>query len=216
LIPTAAWKKKRTGVPWQEGETLSVAIGQGFNLATPIQMAVLASAVANGGKRYRPMILESIKTADGQVLKTSEPKLIGKLPVNQPTLDLVKLGLWRVVNGDNGTARGSRLGDINISGKTGTSQVVSRKADESTSEEDMPAHLKSHAWFLAYAPSENPRIAVAVVVEHGEHGSGAAAPLAKEMFKTYLRRESIGTPLATHTQEHRHNPSRSPARGLPH
>ncbi|MGD8880627.1 MAG: penicillin-binding protein 2 [Desulfobacterales bacterium] len=197
LIPTAAWKKRRTGVPWQEGETLSIAIGQGFNLATPLQMAVLAAAVANGGKRYRPMILDSIQRADGQILQKSEPKLVGKIPVSRSTLDLLKLGLWRVVNGENGTARGSRLNDIDISGKTGTSQVISRKEDDSLPEEDIPIHLRAHAWFVAYAPSEQPSIAIAVVVEHGEHGSGAAAPIAKEMIKTYLRKKPVNSQLVT-------------------
>ena len=197
LIPTAAWKKRRTGVPWQEGETLSIAIGQGFNLATPIQMAVLAAAVANGGYRYEPLILDHIKTVDGQLLQKNEPKIIGKLPVSPAHLELVKLGLWKVVNGENGTARGSRLSDIEISGKTGTSQVISRKDNESMAEEDMPAHLRSHAWFIAYAPSEKPTIAVAVVVEHGEHGSGAAAPIAKEMIKTFLRQPAVKTKVAT-------------------
>ena len=191
LIPTAAWKKKRTGVPWQGGETLSIAIGQGFNLATPLQMAVLVAAVANGGNRYRPMILDRIKRVDGQIIQKNEPKLIGKLPVSPSNLDLVKLGLWKVVNGENGTARGSRLADIDISGKTGTSQVISRKEDEMLPEEDMPVHLRAHAWFVAYAPSENPSIAVAVVIEHGEHGSGTAAPIAKEMIKTYLRSDDV-------------------------
>jgi len=200
LIPTAAWKKRRTGVPWQAGETLSIAIGQGFNLATPLQMAVLAAAVANGGKRYRPMILNSIQTADGQILQESKTKLAGKIPVSQSTLNLVKFGLWRVVNGENGTARGSRLEDIDISGKTGTTQVVSRKEDDPLPEEDVPIHLRAHAWFVAYAPSEKPTIAVAVVVEHGEHGSGAAAPIAREMIKTYLRKKSVNTQLATQNE----------------
>lgn len=197
LIPTAAWKKRRTGVPWQKGETLSIAIGQGFNLVTPLQMAVLVAAVANGGKRYRPMILNRIETADGEILQESEPQLVGKLPVSQSTLDLVKLGLWRVVNGEHGTARGSRLEDIDISGKTGTSQVTSRKEDEGLPEEDIPIHLRAHAWFVAYAPSEKPTIAVAVVVEHGEHGSGAAAPIAREIIKTYLRKPPVYTQVAT-------------------
>lgn len=196
LIPTAAWKQKRTGVPWQEGETLSIAIGQGFNLATPVQMAVLAAAVANGGHRYQPLILDSVKLVDGQILQKNEPKLIGKLPVSSANLALVKLGLWKVVNGEHGTARGSRLADIEMSGKTGTSQVISRKVSESMDEEDIPAHLRAHAWFIAYAPSEKPTIAVAVVVEHGEHGSGAAAPIAKEMIKTFLRRPPVNTQVA--------------------
>jgi penicillin-binding protein 2 len=197
LIPTAAWKKKRTGIPWQGGETLSIAIGQGFNLATPLQMAVLAATVGNGGNRYRPMILSSIKLADGQILQKNERRLTGKLPISPVNLDLVKLGLWKVVNGENGTARGSRLADIDMSGKTGTSQVISRKEGETISEEDVPIHLRAHAWFVAYAPSEQPTIAVAVVVEHGEHGSGAAAPIAREMIKTYLRKPPVKAQVAT-------------------
>jgi penicillin-binding protein 2 len=188
LIPTADWKKRRTGVPWQKGETLSVAIGQGFNLATPLQMVGLTAAIANGGTRYQPMILESIKAPDGRLLHQSEPQVIGKVPLSERTLELIRTGLWAVVNSDSGTARGSRLADIEISGKTGTSQVVSRKKDDTQPEEERPAHLRPHAWFVAYAPSDNPVIAVAVLIEHGEHGSSAAAPVAKELIKTYLRK----------------------------
>jgi penicillin-binding protein 2 len=200
LIPTAAWKKRRTGIPWQKGETLSIAIGQGFNLVTPLQMAVLVAAVGNGGRRYQPMILDRIQSADGEVLQKNEPRLIGKLPISPVNLDRVKLGLWKVVNGEHGTARGSRLADIDLSGKTGTSQVVSRKEDEALAEEDIPVHLRAHAWFVAYAPSEQPTIAVAVVVEHGEHGSGAAAPIAREMIKTYLRKQPVGAQVATQNE----------------
>ena len=199
LIPTAAWKQKRTGIPWQKGETLSIAIGQGFNLATPLQMAVLAAAVGNGGNRYQPMILDRIQSADGEILQKNKPRLKGKLPISPANLDLVRLGLWKVVNGEKGTARGSRMADIDLSGKTGTSQVVSRKEDEELAEEDVPIHLRAHAWFVAYAPSEQPTIAVAVVVEHGEHGSGAAAPIAREMIKTYLRKPVVGSQVATHS-----------------
>ena len=192
LIPTAAWKKRRTGVPWQKGETLSIAIGQGFNLATPLQMVGLTAAIANGGTRYRPMILEAIKSPDGRIIHQSQPEVIGKVPISERTLELVRTGLWAVVNSDHGTARGSRLADIEISGKTGTSQVIGRKKDDTRSEEDRPAHLRAHAWFVAYAPSQNPVIAVAVLVEHGEHGSSAAAPVARELIKTYLRRARPG------------------------
>jgi penicillin-binding protein 2 len=189
LIPTAAWKQKRTGIAWQKGETLSVAIGQGFNLATPIQMAGMIAAVANGGTRYKPLILESINSADGRLIYQTEPQVMGKMPVSQNTLALVRRGLWEVVNGESGTARGSRLPDIAVSGKTGTSQVISRSKDETRSEEEMPPHLRPHAWFVAYAPSEAPKIAVAVVVENGEHGSGVAAPIAIEMIKAFLRKD---------------------------
>ena len=188
LIPTAAWKKKRTGIEWQRGETLSVAIGQGFNLATPIQMAGMMAAIANGGTRYKPMIMESIRTADGRLIYQNEPQVAGKVPFTERALELVRKGLWEVVNSDRGTARGSSLADIEFSGKTGTSQVIGRKKDETESEEEVPDHLRAHAWFVAYAPSQAPEIAVAVLVEHGEHGSGAAAPIAREIIKTYLRK----------------------------
>ena len=188
MIPTAAWKKRRLREPWQEGETLSVAIGQGFNTASPVQMAVLISAVAAGGQRYKPLLLEAVKTFDGRLLHAESPQVIGTLPVDEATLQLVQKGLWQAVNGEHGTARRIRMQDISISGKTGTSQVVSRKKDdEQLPEDQMPVHQRPHAWFVAYAPSDNPKIAVAVVVEHGEHGSGAAAPISKEIIKTYLR-----------------------------
>ena len=196
LIPTAAWKKRRTGVPWQKGETLSIAIGQGFNLATPLQMVGLTAAIANGGTRYRPMILEAIKSPDGRIIHQSQPEVIGKVPISERTLELVRTGLWAVVNSDHGTARGSRLADIEISGKTGTAQVISRKKDDTRSEDEMPAHLRPHAWFVAYAPSNAPIIAVAVLVEHGEHGSSAAAPVARELIKTYLRSARPGQRVA--------------------
>jgi penicillin-binding protein 2 len=197
LIPTAAWKKRRTGVPWQKGETLSIAIGQGFNLATPLQMVGLTAAIANGGTRYRPMILEAIKSPDGRIIHQSQPEVIGKVPISERTLELVRTGLWAVVNSDHGTARGSRLADIEISGKTGTSQVIGRKKDDTRSENEMPAHLRPHAWFVAYAPSNAPIIAVAVLVEHGEHGSSAAAPVARELIKTYLRSLRPGQRVAS-------------------
>jgi penicillin-binding protein 2 len=188
LIPTAAWKKKRPPYEaWQEGETLSVAIGQGFNTATPMQMAVMTSAVANGGRRYKPMLLEAVKNIDGRRLFKQTPEVVGRLPVSEDTLRLVQEGLLQVVSGERGTGRRIRVNDFHISGKTGTSQVISRKDNEDMPEEQVPAHLRAHAWFVAYAPSEAAQIVVSVVVEHGEHGSGAAAPIAKELIKTYLR-----------------------------
>jgi penicillin-binding protein 2 len=190
LVPTASWKRRRTGIPWQKGETLSVAIGQGFNLATPLQMVGLTAAIANGGTRFKPMILETIESSEGEILYKGEPHVIGKVPLSQSTLEYIRQGLWEVVNSDHGTARGSRLDDMEICGKTGTSQVISRKKDDTMAEEDRPAHIRPHAWFVAYAPSHAPRIAVAVLVEHGEHGSSAAAPVAREIIKTYLREKT--------------------------
>lgn len=187
LIPTAAWKKKRTGVAWQGGETLSVAIGQGYNLVTPIQMAVLIATIANGGQRYRPIIVDRIETAQGEVVYKPEAEIVGRAPLSPKTIKLIREGLWRVVNGNHGTARRLQAMASDISGKTGTAQVIGRKTDETQKEENLAAEHKSHAWFVAFAPSERPRIAVAVIVEHGEHGSSVAAPIAGEIIRMYLK-----------------------------
>lgn len=197
LIPTAAWKLKRTGEPWQEGETLSLAIGQGFNLTTPLQMAGVVAAVANGGVRYKPQLVKRIETALGEVTFQTEPQVIGKVPISPKTLALIRQGLWEVVHTDTGTAKGARFFGLQISGKTGTAQVISRKDDEEESEDEseIADHLKAHAWFVAYAPSDDPRIAAAVVVENGEHGSSAATPIAREIIKSYLLKQQL-QPLA--------------------
>ena len=188
LIPTADWKLKRTGIPWQAGETLSVVIGQGYNLVTPLQMLALVGAVANQGVQFQPFVLKRVETAQEEVIKTSQPKEVAKLPVGPETLELVRRGLWEAVNTPGGTAYGSRLKTISISGKTGTAQVVGRKEDDpETEDEEIEEQFKDHAWFVAYAPSEAPEIAVAVIVEHGEHGSSAAAPIARDMIRTYLK-----------------------------
>ncbi len=190
LVPTAAWKRKRTGVPWQRGETLSVAIGQGYNLATPLQMAVLTSAVANGGVLYRPQILARVETAGGEIVLDNEKEVAGQLPVSQKTLGIVKKGLWEVVNGSRGTARIAKLEDCEICGKTGTAQIVGRKKNENVKDSDREKHHRAHAWFVAYAPSEKPEIAAAIIVEHGEHGSSAASPIARDLFATYFELET--------------------------
>ncbi|MDM8542303.1 penicillin-binding protein 2 [Desulfococcaceae bacterium HSG9] len=191
LIPTAAWKKKKMGDKWRRGETLSIAIGQGYNQTTPLQMAVYMAAVANGGTYYKPAIIYEIKTTGGDMVKPFKKKVAGHLPVSAKNLAIVSQGLWDVVNGSRGTARAYKIEGIEMVGKTGTAQVFSRKKDSEYSD-DLPDHLKAHAWFVAYAPAENPKIAMAVMVEHGEHGSSAAAPIASELIKTYLtERESM-------------------------
>jgi penicillin-binding protein 2 len=185
LVPTAQWKKKRVGVSWQKGETLSVVIGQGFNLTTPLQMAMVAATVGNGGIRYRPKIVKTIRTAGGEVVFESTPEVVGRLPVSEKTLQLVREGLFKVVNDRHGTAWRSRLDGIVMCGKTGTAQVVGRRDDDADGDGEGDP-IKDHAWFVAYAPEEDPRIAVAVIVEHGEHGSSAAAPVAAEMIRFYI------------------------------
>ncbi len=189
LVPTKAWKRTRMGTSWQGGETLSVAIGQGFNLVTPMQMAVLAATVGNGGRLFRPRLIKQIQPAqnregeDTPELPANEPQ---KIPVSAQTLALLKKGLWQVVNHPRGTAYRARLPQLEFSGKTGTAQVVGRSAVEGLDDDQIKQMHKDHAWFVAYAPSEAPRIAVAVLIEHGEHGSSAAAPVASKIIEAYL------------------------------
>jgi penicillin-binding protein 2 len=190
LIPTAAWKKRVKNESWQGGETLNIAIGQGYNLVTPLQALTLTAAVANGGDRYKPRIVKTIKSAEGEVLLQNEPVHLGRLPFSPENLELVKKGLREVVAGERGTARNyAYLPDIEISGKTGSAQVVGRKENTKEGEagkgEDDDITQKDHAWFVAYAPSDHPTIAVVVFVEHGDHGSWVS-PIAKELIQTYL------------------------------
>ncbi|MFH1886894.1 MAG: penicillin-binding protein 2 [Pseudomonadota bacterium] len=195
LVPTAAWKKRRTGQRWVGGETLSLAIGQGFNLVTPLQAAVLIAAVANGGTVYKPLLAYSVERPDGHVLTRFTPQAVGSLPVSARNLDLVRQGLCQAVNGPAGTARVAALPGVEICGKTGTAQVVGRKDREKfLNETDFRKSFKDHAWFVAYAPAEAPRIAVAVLVEHGEHGASTAAPIAREVIARYLGVEVEGPP----------------------
>jgi penicillin-binding protein 2 len=191
LIPTSKWKLLRTGEPWQKGETLSIAIGQGFNLVTPMQMVCLIAAVANGGTLYQPQFIKSIQTVGGKDLFVATPRKNGRLPANQKTIQLIQKGLWEVVNKQGGTAFWhARDKEIEICGKTGTAQVISlEKREEEENQSTDKSRYEDHAWFVAYAPSVEARIAVAVLIEHGGHGSSAAAPIAKEVIKSYLGKD---------------------------
>ena len=186
LVPTTTWKEKYRGSRWQGGETLSVAIGQGANLSTPIQIGVMISAVANGGTKYQPTIVKKIVTSQGKLTYLGQIQKKGVFPVSKENLAIVKQGLFNTVNSKEGTARGARIEGIHVSGKTGTAQVVSRSSIGTLKDEEIPYQLRAHAWFVAYAPSEDPEIAVVVFVEHGVSGSGTAAPIAREMIKQYL------------------------------
>ncbi len=191
LIPTSSWKKKRFGVPWQGGETLSVAIGQGFDLVTPLQMAVLIAAVGNGGTLFRPQILKYIETVDGKIAMKQEPEITGGIPAGPETLNIVRQGILNVVQGKRGTARRIKIPGVEMAGKTGTAQVFNLTKKDRKKDKKLNYLLRDHAWFVCYAPAEKPVIAVAVLVEHGEHGSSAAAPMAREIVKTCLENKGI-------------------------
>ncbi|WP_457551804.1 penicillin-binding protein 2 [Desulfobacula sp.] len=187
LIPTSAWKKKRYKESWQGGETLSVAIGQGYDLVTPLQMAVLIAAVGNGGTLYRPRIIKTIEDSHKKIAKKIEPEITGGLPASKETLNIVRKGLLKAVQGDRGTAKRIRLKNIEIAGKTGTAQVYGIKKGDKRKIKDIKYFLRDHAWFVCYAPAQNPVIAISVMIEHGEHGSSTAAPIARALIVQYIQ-----------------------------
>lgn len=187
LIPTRQWKLKRWRVPWQQGETLSTAIGQSYVLVTPVQMACLLSSVFNGGKLFKPQLTKKIHLPGGKDIQKFRAVERWDLGIDNAYLELVKKALVGAVNEPHGTGGKARLEQVVVAGKTGTAQVVSlQKMDRNDAEENIPEPFRDHAWFVAIAPASQPKIAVAVVVEHGGHGGSAAAPIAKEVISTYL------------------------------
>ena len=192
LVPSQAWKLRKLGVAWQGGETLSVAIGQGFNLVTPLQMASLMAAVANGGVMYKPLLVERIEDVNRGEVTFVEPEDVGRLPVSDETLERIRTGLVEVVNGRSGTGSVAHIEGVTVAGKTGTAQVIAMGERPGHDEENkIPLRFRDHAWFVAFAPVEAPEIAVSVLVEHGGHGGSAAGPIAREMIKTYLGIEEL-------------------------
>lgn len=187
LVPTRQWKLKRWRVPWQQGETLSTAIGQSFVLVTPVQMATLISSVFNGGKIFKPQLTKRIHIPGGEDIHGFRPVERWELGVDHAYLEMVKRALIGVVNEPHGTAHKARLEQVVVAGKTGTAQVVSMpKGNRTGKNEAIPEAFRDHAWFVAIAPASDPKIAVAVVVEHGGHGGSAAAPLARDVISAYL------------------------------
>lgn len=185
LIPTSAWKLATYKDKWHEGETLSIAIGQGFDLATPLQVNQMMVAVANGGTLYQPQLVEKIIRPGGEVAQHFSPVVQGKFKGSAASLALVRDGLVAVVNSPGGTAQRVKIPGITVAGKTGTAQVVHRTTFESV-QGDTPYLYRDHAWFTCYAPAERPLIAVTVLIEHGRHGGSAAGPVARKVLMKYF------------------------------
>jgi penicillin-binding protein 2 len=189
LIPTKEWKKKRDGIEWQKGETLSCVIGQGFILTTPIQLAMSFSAIASNGIMRRPTIIKEIFSNTGEIIKKNKPEEPLQIQISPKTFSLIKKGLYEVVNTPKGTAWWRRGRGIQMAGKTGTSQVIGLSADKIFNKcEDKEYKYRHHAVFTSYAPYDNPKIAVSVLVEHGCHGSSAAAPVATAVVTAYMKK----------------------------
>jgi penicillin-binding protein 2 len=189
LVPTSQWKLKRYGIPWQKGEDLVLAIGQGFILVTPIQMALFYAAIANGGKLLKPRVVLRVEDTGGRTIKAVEPEIVGRVNLKADTLSFLQRALTGVVQEPFGTGRAARLAGIEVAGKTGTAQVV-RMAKDEPEQKDLsriPYKYRDHAWFVGYAPAEAAEVVVVTLVEHGGHGGSAAAPLVHQVMEEFFK-----------------------------
>lgn len=189
LVPTEAWKKQRFNQEWNPGETLSCAIGQSYMLTTPLQLAN-AYAAMGVGALYRPHVVKYIESADGRILKEFQPEHISHVTLSKKTIDIIHQGLFHVVNDPRGTTYSHRIPGLDVAGKTGTTQVIGlpQGKGKHIKCENMPFIQRDNGLFAAFAPANDPIIAVAVVTEHSCHGASGAAPIAMAIIKTYLQK----------------------------
>jgi penicillin-binding protein 2 len=184
LVPNTKWKRLNYAEKWLTGDTYNMTIGQGFVLATPLQMLNATAALANGGTLYRPYLVKEILDADGNVVEVNEPEVIRQLEVEPQFIQLIQAGLRAVIEWDQGTAHEDfDVPGIIASGKTGTAEFC----DEYPQCLDSEGRVKtSHAWFTAYAPSYNPEIATVVFVYGGGEGSKTAVPVTNKILRYYF------------------------------
>jgi penicillin-binding protein 2 len=193
IMPSREWKRGHDGMPWFPGETLISGIGQGFMLVTPLQLANSTAAFSRKGVRYRPHLVKTIEmiTENSKIDTVSE--VVGRYQMlREKNWQHVHDAMVNVVHGLRGTAHYSigRKIKYKVAGKTGTAQVFEIAQDAEYEEENVIEKLRDHALFISYAPAEDPRIAIAVIVENGGHGSSVAAPIARQIMDAYLLEES--------------------------
>ena len=183
IMPSRIWKKNARGASWFDGDTINVSIGQGFMLTTPLQLAVMTASIASRGNLIQPQIVKSINGVENPTIKVTESSKISDKYWNY-----IHESMRDVVHSNRGTARGINKGlTYNIAGKTGTAQVISINASDEYDRSKISERQWDHALFVAFAPAEDPKIAVALIVENGEHGSTAAAPIARTVIDTYIK-----------------------------
>lgn len=197
LMPNSEWKKQQYGEEWQPGENLSNAIGQGFVLSTPLQMALAFNAIGTEGKLYRPYLVKKLTDHKENVIEEFDAKLVRDLSIpdekgfviSKKNFKIVKEGMRRVSNGEHGTARWYKVPGIEIAGKTGTAQVRSFSADQIYEKcNQRPIDERHHGWFIGFAPAQNPEITVAVLAEHACAGSSGGAPVVRDVIRTYFEK----------------------------
>jgi len=180
LIPSTEWKQRVRHDKWYPGETISCSIGQGYVSVTPIQLARMVATLTNGGVLFQPQVVRAVRYRDGRGVMAFPATVLGTAPVSKEHLEIIKDGMKGVVAEPGGTAHGAKSDEVIVGGKTGTAQVIGLGKGKGKKYMD-------HAWFVAVAPMDDPKIAVCVLVEHGGHGGSAAAPLAKKVIEAYLR-----------------------------
>jgi len=185
LLPSKAWKKKARAHPWFPGETLIVGIGQGSFLATPLQLAAATAALAARGHFIRPRVVRAAKGL-GSAATREFPAQVRRLPLSPRNLDAMIEAMVNVVEDQRGTAKRIHTDAYRIAGKTGTAQVFSVKQNTRYRESEVDERMRDHALFVAFAPMEDPRIALAVIVENAGHGGSVAAPIARRILDSYL------------------------------
>jgi penicillin-binding protein 2 len=191
LVPSPEWKRQRFHEKWYAGETISVSIGQGAVALTPVSMAVYISTLANGGTRLTPHLLKAVDDGTGWK-DVPPPAPRSTVQLKPETIQAIRDGLWMVVNA-SGTGGKARIAGRDVSGKTGTAQVISlegSKAAKGRSNRD----LRDNGWFVFFAPRDHPQIAGVVFVEHGGHGGTTAAPIARHVLETFFAKQD-GLPL---------------------
>lgn len=194
LVPSPEWKQKNRNEAWYPGETVNAGIGQGYILVTPIQLATAAAALANRGRLLRPHLLAGVRDpAALGALDERAAVMRSIIPAKDPVYwELVVNAMVEVMHGPQGTARASGSGArYKIAGKTGTAQVFSMPPDKVLKSKDLPEALRDHALFIAFAPAENPTIAVSIIVENGGGGSATAAPIARRLFDHWLKQTDV-------------------------
>ena len=185
IVPSDEWKKKKFGVRWFPGDTLPVSIGQGYVVASPIQMATMIATVANGGTVYRPHIVKKVFNRKTGLVQEVAPTVIRETKIDQKVLADAREITSAVVNDQGSTGRAARFEEFRVGGKTGTAQVTVLGREKSA------AGLQDHAWFIAMAPVENPMIALAIIVENGGHGGTSAAPISHQIMEVFFKKKGM-------------------------
>ncbi len=190
LLPSREWKRRQRGMVWFPGETLNTGIGQGYTLTTPLQLATATATLATRGRRTRPHLVYGTEEPAGGTMTTNEPEVLAPLEgISPDNWTYIHDAMTHAVHAPRGTGWRLRNAPYRIAGKTGTAQVFGIEQEEEYEEEEVARELRDHALFIAFAPAEQPQIALAVVVENGGSGGSVAAPIARKVLDSYLLEE---------------------------